>query len=481
MAPFGDGGGEEDDGGGDARRGWDPLRSGSAPPTMEGSAAAAAVAAEGMLRDGGGPAVGSYFSGVDGLGARLDEVSRRRGAVAQVKGVLGLELIEDSALSMFKEHIGNSASLFVGQQGLLFNGMTELEERQFGPSRVHSDCPVANYSAFDVASLWSDTETDKAKFCKHVQNRFLPNTEMMNAYGTRDLTAPYFSESDLSDALSGLRLSNSTAMNERNHEEELLDEMLKRRRDFSTKLCDDNRSHLDGNFFCSPRSERLDAHSPSVYGDGILRRQASAFEGPNVSSLSHHYTKDVDHLSFAEQLAIMESANLHRDTNLSRNATMSNMINPMRDRYNITDFDLVRNRKAYLENVLAHQYLQDEILLPGLPYKYRRMYHEEPHFPYSRMQRSGSHFHPNLGNIQSNGDRQSRHFPFSRKATSRNMGSQVYHDNSLLKYQDPLGIADRNGVDSLELVDVVGHVKEVRQYGSIWKSVYPTKTGECIS
>ncbi|GJN36941.1 hypothetical protein PR202_gb25847 [Eleusine coracana subsp. coracana] len=300
MAPFGDGGGEEDDGGGDARRGWDPLRSGSAPPTMEGSAAAA-VAAEGMLRDGGGPAVGSFFSGVGGLGARLDEVSRRRGAVAQVKGVLGLELIEDS------EHIGNSASLFVGQQGLLFNGMTELEERQFGPSRVHSVGPVANYSAFDVASLWSDTETDKAKFCKHVQNRFLPNTEMMNAYGTRDLTAPYFSESDLSDALSGLRLSNSTVMNERNHEEELLDEMLKRRRDFSTKLCDDNRSHLDGNFFHSPRSERLDAHSPSVYGD------------------------------------------------------------------------------------------------------------------------------------------------------------------------------DRNGVDSLELVDVVGHVKEVRQYGSIWKSVYPTKTGECIS
>jgi hypothetical protein len=86
MAQFGDGGGDE-------RRGWDPLRSDSAPPTMEGSAAAA-VAAEGMFGGGGGPGGGSFFSGMDGLGARLDEVSRLRGAVAQVKGVIGLELIE---------------------------------------------------------------------------------------------------------------------------------------------------------------------------------------------------------------------------------------------------------------------------------------------------------------------------------------------------------------------------------------------------
>ena len=87
MAPFGDGGGD-----GEAERAWDPLRSGSAPPTMEGAAAAAA-AAEGMF-DGGGA---SFFSGMDGLGfgARLDEVSRRRGAAgAQVRCVAGLVLID---------------------------------------------------------------------------------------------------------------------------------------------------------------------------------------------------------------------------------------------------------------------------------------------------------------------------------------------------------------------------------------------------
>lgn len=82
MAPFGDGGGDSA-----AGRGWDPLRSGSAPPTMEG-AAAAAVAAEGMFGGGGGGGEASFFSGMDGLGfgARLDEVSRRRGAAgAQVR------------------------------------------------------------------------------------------------------------------------------------------------------------------------------------------------------------------------------------------------------------------------------------------------------------------------------------------------------------------------------------------------------------
>lgn len=74
MAPSGDGGGD-----GEAGRGWDPLRSGSAPPTMEGAAAAAA-AAVGMF--GGGSGAASFFSGMDGLGfgARLDDVSRRCGA-----------------------------------------------------------------------------------------------------------------------------------------------------------------------------------------------------------------------------------------------------------------------------------------------------------------------------------------------------------------------------------------------------------------
>ena len=84
MAPFGDGGGD-----GEAERAWDPLRSGSAPPTMEGAAAAAAaaVAADSMFGGGGGGGA-SFFSGMDGLGfgARLDEVSRRRGAAgAQVR------------------------------------------------------------------------------------------------------------------------------------------------------------------------------------------------------------------------------------------------------------------------------------------------------------------------------------------------------------------------------------------------------------
>ena len=87
MAPFGDGGGGAGDGG-DELRGWDPLRSGSAPPTMEG-AAAAAVAAERVFGGGGA----SFFSGIDGLGfgARMDEVSRHRGAAgAQVRGVAAL-------------------------------------------------------------------------------------------------------------------------------------------------------------------------------------------------------------------------------------------------------------------------------------------------------------------------------------------------------------------------------------------------------
>lgn len=90
MAPFGDGGGgggEEEKREGDAGWGWDPMRSGSAPPTMEGAAAAAASAVaqqevEGVYGGGGG---GSFFSGMDGFGARLDEVGRR-GAAAQVSG-----------------------------------------------------------------------------------------------------------------------------------------------------------------------------------------------------------------------------------------------------------------------------------------------------------------------------------------------------------------------------------------------------------
>jgi pumilio RNA-binding family len=374
---------------------------------------------------------------------------------------------------LLQDHLGNSASLSMGPPGLLFNGTADLEEGQFEPSRVHSFGPVANYTTFDPGSLWANTETDNAEFHRHVQNHFMSNMEKMNAYGTRDLNLPYLSEPDLSDALSGLRLSNRTVTDEMNHEEELLDEMLKRRRGFSTKLCDDNQSCLDGNLFCTPRSERLDVHSPPLYGDGILRRQTSALDVSNVARPSRHHIKDVDHLSFAEQLAIMGSGNFNREANIFCNATMTNMINPVGNRYNnITDFYLVSNRKASLEDVLAHQCLPDESpfhSISGLPYNDSRIYHEDPRFPYSRMQRSGSHFHPNSGNNQSHGDRQSRHFLFSRKATGRNMGSQAYHDNTLLNYLEmPLDNADRNGVDSLELVNVIGRVKEVRQVFSFF-------------
>ncbi|XP_062225230.1 pumilio homolog 2-like [Phragmites australis] len=460
MAPFGDGGGEDEETG-EARRGWDPLRSGSAPPTMEGKAAAA-VALQGLF-GGGGRA--SFFSGMDGLSARLDEVSRRRGAVAQ-------------------EHFGNSASLSVGSPGHVFNGTGELDELQFGPSRVHSVGAMANYSTFDMGSLWTDMETDNAGFRRNVQNHFVSNMEKMNAYDSMDPNASYQCDSDLSDALSGLRLSNSTVMDERKHEEELLDEILKHRRGFSTKIGDDNRSPLPGNVFHTPRSERLDVRPPPIYGDGILRRQNSSLDGSNVSRMSHHHIKDVDHLSFAEQLAMLRSGNSHRETKLFRNAALTNMINPMSNRYNnITDLDLIRNRKALLEDLLAHQYLQDDSPfqpISGLSYNDSRIYHDEPCFPNSRMQRSGSHFHPHSGNIPSQGDcsgnipsqgdRQSRLFSFNRKASGRNMGSQVYHDNTLANYLEvpSLDNADRNRADSVELIDVMGHVKEVSmdQYGS---------------
>nr|CAB3484008.1 unnamed protein product [Digitaria exilis] len=433
MAPFGDGGG----GDGEAGRGWDPLRSGSAPPTMEG-AAAAAVAAEGMFGGGGGGGGASFFSGMDGLGfgARLDEVSRRRAA----GGV--------------QEHFGNSGSLSVGPPGLLFNGTGDLDERQFAPSRVQNGLAMANYSKLDMGPLWTDTDPDNAEYRRNVQNRFMSNIEKMNVH--RNLNASYMSDSDLSDALSGLRLSNSRVMDGMNHGEELLDELLKSQRDFSTKIGVDNRTPLVGNVF-APLS---DVRSPPIYGDGILRRQTSALDGSNVSRMSCHHINDVDHLSLAEQLAMMRSGNLPRGVNLSRNAAITNMINPMSNRYNsVRDMDLVRNRRAFLEDLLAEQYLQDDNLL----YNDRRIYHDEPRVPYSRMPRSGSHFHPNQGNIQSHSDRQSRLFPFNRKTTGRNVGSQFYHDNTLANYLDAPSLDNAISGDDLDLIDVIGRVKEVRQ------------------
>ena len=398
-----------------------------------------------------------------------------------------------------QEHFGNSASLSVGPPGLLLNGTGDLVERQFRKSRVHNGGALANYSTFDMGSLWTDMDPDNAEYRRNVQNCFMSNIQKMNI--NRDLNASYMSDSDLSDALSGLKLSNNRVMDEWNHGDELLDELLKRQRDFCTKIGDGNRTPLVGNAFCSPRS---DLRPPPIYGDGILRRQTSALDGSNVSRMNRHHLKDVDHLSLAEQLAMMRSGNLPRGVNLS---PMSNMINPMENRYNnnsIRDLAYVRNRRAFLEDLLAQEYLQDDNLL----YNDSRIHHDEPRSPCARMQRSGSHFHPNPRNIQSHGDRQPRLFSFNRKATGRNIGSQFYHDNTLANYLDvpSLDNEDRSGADSVDLIDVMGRIKDVRQvflsfcsfcfpiqisfislvshlmqYGSIWEPVYSAKTRKCIT
>ncbi|AQK42803.1 uncharacterized protein LOC100383330 [Zea mays] len=445
MAPFGDGGVGCGDGG-EALRGWDPLRSGSAPPTMEGAAAAAA-AAERRVFGGGGDGA-SFFSGIDGLmfGARMDEVSRCRGAAGA------------------QEHFGNSTSLSVGPSGQLFNGAGDWDEWQFGPSTVHSGGAMANY-AFDMNLLWTDMNPDNAEYHRNIQNHFMSNIENMNAYGNRDLDASSMFDSDISDALSGLRLSNNSVMDQRNNREELADEILERQRDFS-KTVDETRSSLVGNVFHAPRS---DVHPSRIYGDGILRRQTSAcaLDGSNVSRINRHHIKGVDRPSLADQLAIMQSGNFPRGTNLSRNVSVTNMSNPMSNRYNSnTDLDLARSRMTFFKEILAQQYLQED----NLSYNDSRIYHDEPCFPCSRMQRSGSHFYSNSRCILSHGDRQSRLLSLNRKAMGRNIGSHAYHDNTLSNYLDVLSLdnADRNGADSVELIDLVGHVKEISmdQYGS---------------
>ena len=398
-----------------------------------------------------------------------------------------------------QEHFGNSASLSVGPPGLLLNGTGDLVERQFRKSRVHNGGALANYSTFDMGSLGTDMDPDNAEYRRNVHNRFMSNIQKMNV--NRDLNASYMSDSDLSDALSGLKLSNNRVIDEWNHGDELLDELLQRQRDFCTKIGDGNRTPLVGNAFCSPRS---DLRPPPIYGDGILRRQTSALDGSNVSRMSPHHLNDVDQLSLAEQLSMMRSGNLPRGVNLSH---MSNMINPMENRYNnnsIRDLAYVRNRRAFLEDLLAQEYLQDDNLL----YNDSRIHHDEPRSPCARMQRSGSHFHPNPGNIRSHCDRQSRLFSFNRKATGRNIGSQFYHDNTLANYLDvpSLDNEDRSGADSVDLIDVMGRIKDVRQvflsfcsfffpiqisfislvshlmqYGSIWEPVYSAKTRKCIT
>ncbi|KAL6839756.1 hypothetical protein ACP4OV_030444 [Aristida adscensionis] len=445
MAPFGDGGegGGGGGGGGDeaARRGWDPLRSGSAPPTMEGAAEALFGAGAGA---GAGGLAAEFFAGRDGLGARADEAGWRRGGVPQ-------------------EHFGNSSSLSVGPPGMLLNGTGELDERQFGPSRVHNVGGSANYSALTMGSLWTDMGTEDAEFRRNVQNRFLSNLEKRNAYGTRDPNALYLQDSDISDALSELTLSNSREMSGRKRDEELLEEIFKHRRGFSSKIGDDR-----PNVFHTPRPERLDVRPLPTYGDGILRRHTSMLDGSNVSRMGRHHIKDLDHISFADQLAVMRSGNLRREVDLVHNAASSNMINPISRRYNsIPDLDVVRNRKAFIEDLYAQQYVEEDSLFEPLPYSDSRMYRDEPYIPYSRMRRPGSPFHPNMSDIPYHRDRQSRLSSFSRRATGRIMGSQAYHDNAVSNYLDfPLGNAD--GADSVQLVDIVGHVKDVSidQFGS---------------
>jgi hypothetical protein len=88
----------------------------------------------------------------------------------------------------------------------MVNETWHLGERQFGLSRVHSGGGMANYSAFGMGSLWIDMDSDNAEYHRNIQNCFMSNIETMNAFGNRDLNASYMSDSDLSDALSGLRL-----------------------------------------------------------------------------------------------------------------------------------------------------------------------------------------------------------------------------------------------------------------------------------
>lgn len=89
MAPFGDGGGggEEREEGCGVGVGPDEAAARRRPwrAPRRGGFGVAQQEVEG-LRGGGGGGGGSFFSGMDGFGARLDEVGRRRGAAAQVSG-----------------------------------------------------------------------------------------------------------------------------------------------------------------------------------------------------------------------------------------------------------------------------------------------------------------------------------------------------------------------------------------------------------
>lgn len=382
--------------------------------------------------DGGG---GSFFSGAGGLGARLDEVSRRRGAVAQ-------------------DHYGNSVLLSKGLSGLQLNDAGEFDGQQFGPSRIRNVGVMPNHSTFDMGSSWTEPETDNSEFHRH-RNHFVSNMGKMNTFGRRNL------DSDLSDRFSGLRLSNSTSFDGRSHEDELLDEMLRH-------TTGDSQSPSACNIFCRSRSDHLDFRLPATYGD-VLGRQNSAIDGRNVPRMSNHHMNNVDRLSFAEKLTLMQSCNSHGEANYLRDAATTNMINPLRNRNNtILDLDLARNHGAYLEDHYAWQSQQNEnnyLLNSGPSYNDNRIYHDKPRFPYPRVQRSGSQFHPNLGSIQCHGEQLSRLFSFSRRAAGRNMALQSNQDNVAAHSVDSLDINDGG---RLELLDALGNVMKVSvdQYGS---------------
>jgi hypothetical protein len=278
--------------------------------------------------------------------------------------------------------------------------------------------------------------------------------------------------------------------------------MLIHQRDFNSNMVNDSRSPSAGNIFRAPRSEHFDFRSPR---GNVLRRQNSSIDGPNDPRMNRHHINNLGHLSFGEKL--MQLGNLHGEGHYLRDAATANMVNPLSNRNNtIRDLDLARNRRAYLEDQFVRQCLQnDDNYLPksGLSYNSNRLYHDEPRVPYSRVQRLGSHIHPNLGSISSHGDQQARLFSNNRRSGGRNMGLQSNQDNAVAQYIDSL---DKNVDDSLELLDAVGHVMNVRyiicslcvayllknisaksflfilmQRGSTWKSVYSTETRRSVT
>ncbi|KAL5215828.1 hypothetical protein ABZP36_007229 [Zizania latifolia] len=332
---------------------------------------------------------------------------------------------------------------------------------------------MTNHSVVNVGSPWIETKADDLEFHGHTHNRFMSNMGKKDVFGRRDLQLIYPSDSDLSNALSGVKLSNHIKMDERSLDKELLDEMdmLNHHSHFFSNIANDSHSALYGNAICTLGFE-CDVHSLPTYADGVLHKQNCTIDSPYVSRNNNHQMKNVDCLSLAEQLALMQLSNRHEENNYHCNAAMVNVVNPLRNRCNITDLDLARSRNAFLEELFAQQCLQkDNFFLSKSCSSYNEnvLYHDEPRFPYSRMQRSGPHFHSHLRGIPCHSDQQSQILSSSR-TPGRNMGSLIYQDNPVANcFEAPsLDIANRNGTGAVELVNVVGRVTEVSmdQYGS---------------